>query len=305
MSQPRFSTALAVLVCLSMTLGACGVAPKPVHHAATQKTFGGSRPVTISVPTQYNNDDPTPLLILLHGYGASGAEETAYLEIDNLVEEAGIIFAAPDGTPDSSGSRFWNATDACCNFGKVPVDDVGYIASLITDISAEWNVDPKRVYLMGHSNGGFMSYRMACEKADLLAGIVVLAGETYADTATCHPSRAVNLLHIQGTADNEILYGGGQITVDGMTWPPYPGALQSVQTWAGYDHCSTTLASAGPNLDLDSVLVGAETTQQHESSCPSGVDVALWTIVGGSHLPNVTTDFHTDVWRWMAAHPQK
>jgi polyhydroxybutyrate depolymerase len=185
------------------------------------------------------------------------------------------------------------------------VDDVGYITSLITDISVEWNIDPKRIYLMGHSNGGFMSYRMACERADLLAGIAVLAGETYANTSECHPSQSVNVLHIQGTADTEIDYDGGQIMANGMTWPPYPGALTSVQTWAGYDHCSTTLVSAGSNLDLDSVLVGPETTQQQESSCPAGVEVALWTIVGGSHLPNVTTDFHTDVWRWLSAHPRQ
>jgi len=283
--------------------GACGKAPAtqaPVHHNATQLVFGGSRPVTLGVPPTYDNNTPTPLLIVLHGYSATGLEEEYLLGLQQLVtDDPGVLVAAPNGTVDDAGNQFWNATDACCNFDHSTVDDVGYITGLITDISIEWNVDPKRVYIMGHSNGGFMAYRMACDHPELLGAIVALAGDTYANPSMCQPSQAVSVLQIQGNNDIEIDYGGGAI--DGVT---YPGALTTIKTWAGYDHCSGTLVSAGDNVQLDSTLPGGDTWLEHESSCPAGIDVALWTIDGGSHIPAVVPDFHEDVWAWMKAHPK-
>ncbi len=150
---------------LLLTLIACGgTTPAPViqhRPAPTTKVFGGARPVTLQVPDAYDNDIPTPLLILLHGYSASGDVQAAYLQYDKLVNEANMLLAAPNGTPDSGGKLFWNATDACCNFDHADVDDVAYIAKLITDISAQYNVDAKRVYLSGHSNGGVLLCRLA------------------------------------------------------------------------------------------------------------------------------------------------
>jgi polyhydroxybutyrate depolymerase len=291
-----------VAICLIWAAGtACGPHTQPVHHhPAQQKTFGGDRPVTISVPDEYDNNKPSPLVVVLHGYSASGLLETDYLGFDVLVDEANVIVAAPDGTVDSFGNRFWNATDACCNFDHSTVDDVGYISSLITDISAEWNVDQNRVYLMGHSNGAFMAYRMACDRADLLAGIVALAGDTWEDGSRCRPSEKVSVLDIQGDADETISATGGAI--EGVT---YPGAAQSVAMWAGYDHCSGMLVPGGPNLDLDMSLPGAETSDQIFSGCPSGSGLELWTIHGGMHLPNFYPTFHTTAWGWMNAHPRK
>lgn len=294
------STQMTTLALLLLATG-CGTAEKTgdktqtVNHPSQQKTFGGDRPVTIDVPANYDKNTPTPLIVLLHGYSAGGFVQKAYFGFDLLVDEAGVIVVAPDGTVDSGGNRFWNATDYCCNFNGSTVDDVAYIAKLITDISAEWNIDPKRVYVTGHSNGGFMSYRMACEHPELIAGIMALAGDTWADAAKCHPSEPVSVLDIQGDADRTIEHDGE---------PGYPGARESVGMWAGYDGCSGTLVSSGADLDLESALAGAETTTEHNSVCPAGIDVALWTVRGGSHLPTFNDSFRARMWDWLAAHPK-
>ena len=136
--------------------------------------IGGDRPVNVIVPAGYTPGKAAPLLILLHGYSASGAIEDAYLGVAAEADKRGFLYAHPDGTIDSQNNRFWNASDACCNLDPVPskVDDSAYLSKLIADISAHYTVDPKRVYFFGHSNGGFMSYRMACEHADKIAAIV-------------------------------------------------------------------------------------------------------------------------------------
>lgn len=265
-----------------------------------QTTFGGGRPVTIAVPTDYDERVPTPLLVLLHGRGASGSLQTTYFSLSALVNEAGILFAAPDGVTDSHGSRSWNATDACCDFDHSNRDDVGYVVELIRDISAVWNVDPKRVYLLGHSNGGFLSYRLACEHADKIAAIVSLAGATFATASSCAPSEGVSVLQIHGDRDSLIPYDGG--VLEGVA---FPGAVTTVGLWAGYDGCTGHLEPSGTNVDLASLVSGAETERQTHGGCPVGIDASLWTIRGGSHIPVLTSEFRTLVWDWLAAHPKR
>src|SRR5439155_20820686 len=114
----------------------------------------------------------------------------------------------PDGTVDGNNNHFWNATDGCCDFGKTGVDDSSYLAGLIDEIASKYKVDPKRVYFMGHSNGGFMSYRMACDHADRVAAIVSLAGATFADDSKCKPTAPVAVVEVHGNADPTVPYDG-------------------------------------------------------------------------------------------------
>ena len=119
------------------------------------------RPYNFSVPAGYSASVPTPLVILLHGYGASGLLQDAYFGLRALQSTHTFLYAYPDGTVDATGNRFWNATDACCNFYNLPVDDVAYVTAIIDDVSARYNVDPHQVFLVGHSNGAFMAHRLA------------------------------------------------------------------------------------------------------------------------------------------------
>ncbi len=259
----------------------------------------GRGPITIHVPASYDPGTPAPLAILLHGYGSNGSATEAFFGFATAAETAGIIYAAPDGTTDLSGYPFWNATDACCNFNNSTVDDSGYLRSLVEAIQADYNIDDLCVYFAGLSNGGFMSYRMACDHADLIAGIVSVAGATFDDAADCSPTEPVHILQIHGTADTVILYAGGSLAV------PYPGAVESVETWAQYNGCVLTPVAGPGTLDLDAGLPGAETTiTRYPYGCSSGGSAELWTVSGGPHVISPTPDFGASVAEFMLTHPR-
>ena len=260
---------------------------------------GGSRPVHLHVPSSYQPGQAVPLVMMLHGYSVSGPLEELYLQLTPQSDAHGFIYAYPDGTIDSQGLRFWNATDACCNLDGSSVDDSTYLSQVITELQARYSIDPKRVFLVGHSNGGFMAYRMACDHADQIAAIVSLAGAMWEDEARCMPSAAVSVVEIHGTADTVIAYDGGSI--QGHTFPSAP---TTVSDWVGLDGCSTTPDTANPDRDLDSVLPGAETTVTTYNGCRSGGDVELWSIQGGAHIPTLTSSFAPDVIAYLLAHPK-
>jgi len=262
--------------------------------------IGGDRPVTIHVSPMYDPSKPAPLLVLLHGYGGTGMiQEDLYFHLRTVTDQRGYIYAVADGTTDASGKQFWNGTDACCNFGNPKVDDSAYLASVIQQIKAAYTIDPKRVYFAGHSNGGFMSYRMACDHADQIAAIVSLAGATFDDDSKCNPSEPVAVAQIHGDADETIAYTGGGF--GGFT---YPSAQKTVELWAAHDGCDLT-TTQGPAKDLESSIAGAETVVSvYNSNCKPGGHVELWTVPGGKHIPKLSNDFKTQVIDFLDAHPK-
>ena len=283
------------------------VTPSAAASSPAALVVGGDRPVTVHVPASYDASRPAPLLILLHGYTGSGDGIDSYFGMAAAAQEAGFVYAAPDGTLDSNGNRFWNATDACCNFDRGSVDDVAYLSSVIADIQGELAIDPKRIAVVGHSNGGFMSYRMACERADLVAAIVSLAGATFADAADCKPSEPVSVAQVHGTADDTILFAGGGPVSD--VTGPYPGAEKTAATWATYDGCDAEPSALSTKVDVDANLADgadpAETSVQEWSGCKAGAAVQLWTIPDGSHVPALTPAFGDAVVRFLVEHPKQ
>lgn len=273
-----------------------GAADAPRVPDGPPKTeFGGDRPVRIQVPPTYDPRKPTPLVVFLHGYSANSIINRGFLGVDDLVDRFGMLMIAPEGTVDSRGNQFWNATDGCCNFDGSAVDDVAYLSGLVRDVKAAYNVDPKRVYVMGHSNGGFMSYRMACDRAADIAAIVSLAGNTFLDDAKCTPTEKVSVLQIHGDMDQTIAYAGSAA---------YPSAQGSVERWAHHDGCTGTLTSGAP-FDFVGMLAGDDTTPASYGGCPAGTGVELWTIAGGSHTPVFTAgEFARRVAAFLDAHPK-
>jgi polyhydroxybutyrate depolymerase len=258
-------------------------------HACKETTFGGDRPTTLHVPKSYQCGTPAPLVVMLHGYSASGAIEELYLGLTKQADDKGFLYVHPDGTTDAKGEKFWNATDACCNFYGSKVDDSTYLLGLVDAIAAEWDVDPKRVYFVGHSNGAFMSYRMACDHADKIAAVVGLAGAMPLDASKCQPSEPVSALAIHGTADSVIGYAGGQNFGNA-----YPSAEQTVMDWVAIDGCSQA-AIPGASIDLEGAIPGAETTVAKHAGCKAGTTVELWSIQGGAHVPTLSASFAPSV----------
>ncbi len=239
---------------------------------------------------------------MLHGYTATGALQEFYFKITAESNKRGFLYAHPDGTKEVGGKNnsFWNATDACCNFYGSKIDDSAYISKIIKDVQAAYNVDAKRIYLIGHSNGGFMSYRMACEHGDQIAAIASLAGAMYQDVAKCPAADPVSVLQIHGTADDVIAYAGG--TLPNMI--SHPSAATTVGDWVTFNKCGATPDTSAAPLDLESTLAGKETTITSYTGCQNSTGVALWTIPGGSHLPTLTPNFIPAVMDFLYAHPK-
>ncbi len=267
---------LAVLGLL--LLAACG------DPAERPRSFGGARPVTLQVPPQLDDGRDYPLVLVLHGYGANGFLQQAYFGAGALATRGDACVLAPEGTVDFSGTQFWTADPVCCDFNRLEPDDVGYLGGLVDDVLERWPIDPGAVFIMGHSNGGFMAYRLACERADRFAAILALAGN--AVSLPCQPARPVGVLHLHGTADDVV---------------PYAGAAPSVDQWAGLDGCSGARAR-GADRDLEAGLAGAETRTESTAGCPAGVAVDLWTLEGGGHIPSLGAAFAPTAWQWLTDH---
>ncbi|MFL5647171.1 MAG: alpha/beta hydrolase family esterase [Chloroflexota bacterium] len=287
-------------------------APVPSNSPHSSKeasvVVGGDRPVTVAVPPGYDPTRPAPLLILLHGYGSSGGQHDMYFHLGELAGQRGYLYVHPDGTLDGGGNHFWNATDACCDFDGKGIDDPAYLAGLIGEIKASFTVDPKRIDVIGHSNGGFMSYALACAHADTVAAVASLAGATFAKPADCAPTSPVAVLEIHGTADDTILYKGGTIDLgSGRSMGAYPGAETSVATWAKYDGCAKSSAvDERVDVDADITVDGgaAEATVTRWSGCKPGGAAELWTIPGGGHGPEISAGFPAAVLDFFEAHPK-
>jgi len=284
---------------LASLLSACSGGGSGPDTPADPLRYGGDRPVTLQAPA-IEPGKTYPLVLVLHGYGASGVLQELYFGL-GTGSVPGAFVLAPDGLMDGGGSRFWNASPVCCAFTASQPDDVAYLGGLLDAVLADWPVDPSRVVVLGHSNGAFMAYRLACDRADRVTAIAGLAGSTTSiDGSDCSPSAPVSVLHVHGTSDQTVAYGGGTLLPGG---PAYAGAEASTAQWADHDGCGDTW-SAGAALDLERTLAGAETSAAAAEGCPAGIGVERWTIAGGGHIPALASDFSARVLDWLAAHPR-
>ncbi len=248
----------------------------------------GDRPFELYVPTSYDSAQPVPLLIGLHGYTSYSAELENYFGIVDQAEQRGFLYALPDGTEDRRGDQFWNATNACCDIYGSGVDDSAYLSQVIETVKGSYSVDADRIFLIGHSNGGYMSHRMACDHADQITAIASLAGIVWSDPARCTPSRPVSVLQIHGTADETVAYTGGSFG-GGLS---YPSAEETVAQWRDHNGCTDVADTTAPPLDLDLAVAGAETAvTKYADGCGEGSRVELWRIDGGRHVPALSDAF--------------
>jgi polyhydroxybutyrate depolymerase len=258
-------------------------------------SLGGDRPASYVLPDDYDPKKSWPVMLVLHGYGASGFIQDAYLGISAEARTRGVIVILPDGTVDTEGSQFWNGTDACCDFGKTGVDDVAYLTGLLDEAATYFNIDASRTYSLGHSNGAFMSYRLACEHGDRFAGIVALAGLMWKDGGKCPDTGKVGVLQVHGTDDDTIPYLG-KLNM--------PTALDSAAFWATRNGCAAK-TTALETLDLDTQVAGSETKVEVFDGCPDGAAAALWTLQGGSHIPSFSGLFAEKALDFLLAQRQQ
>ena len=276
------AAAAAVMVMPACTSAKSPDPPPAMPSSGTGTVEIGGRPVTVHVPDVYDPARPAPLVVGLHGYTSNPRELEMFLGLAPESDRRGFVYATPEGSTDDRGRLFWNATDACCDFGGSNADDSRYLSELITTLQAAYRIDPARVYLIGHSNGGFMAFRTACDHADQVAAIVSVNGATWNDTARCRPSEPVGVLAVHSSDDETVSFRGG---TNGSA--AYPSAATTVSRWVGYNRCAGPGRDAPP-LDLVAHLPDAETSVR---AYDQGCAVRSWTINGARHVPRLGPAF--------------
>lgn len=175
-----------------------------------------------------SGDEPAPLLFVLHGFGGNAQAMSGSTNIEDSLDEYDLdaVVVYPSGTGAEQGlPQSWNA-GTCCPFATFNlVDDVAFFDELIASLIAQYDIDTTRVWVVGHSNGGMMAYRLACELSTRVTAIGVAAGALVIDT--CAPSRPVSALHVHGELDTVVPLAGGNSL--GLV---FPSTQLSVETFS-------------------------------------------------------------------------
>ncbi len=240
-------------------------------------TVGGiQRTVLVHVPANYDPNKGTSLVVGFHGYGGSAAQMRTQTKLDGASDAKSFIVAYAQGT--GAVSNGFNGGDCCGQpaWRDPGTDDVGFAKEIVKSISSEYCVDPKRVYSAGFSNGGFLSYRLACEAADMFAAVASVSGVLGVPAETCKPSRPVPILHVHGTADRTVPYQGGA-AAGGL------GALAGV-TFRSVDETVTSFRTRWqcPAASKSSYEKG-DTKCVAWSGCQANIPLELCTVTDGGH----------------------
>lgn len=208
------------------------------------------------------------MVFVLHGGGGSARQVRASTAFDAVADREGFLVVYPDGTGRVAPT--WNAGTCCAYAAKHGVDDVAFFRAMVEALRKDHSVDPKRIYAAGMSNGGMMSYRLACEMSDVFAAIAPVAGVQVAQS--CAPREPVSVIHVHGSADDNVPLQGG-VGRDAIAGDVRPPVGPPIQLWAKHDGCAPT-----PAITRD----GAVETH-HYAPCTAGAEVVFHLIHGGGH----------------------
>jgi len=228
---------------------------------------GITRTYSFYVPASYVPGIAVPMVIGLHGLGSDGASFAEYRDFRPIADTANFIVVHPDGST-LFGLKFWNYE----NILGSTVDDVGFLEALIDTISADYSINPQRIYCTGMSNGSFMAYYLACQ-SDRFAAIGTVTGSMSTDMYNaCTPSYPMPVIHIHGTNDSTNPYEGTS-TMQGID--------EVNLFWVNQNNCN-------PIPDISSVpdintTDDATATRYLYSDGIDGHTVELFKVNGGEH----------------------
>jgi polyhydroxybutyrate depolymerase len=258
---------------------------------------GVQRQFDLQVPPDHDGETPIPLVLAFHGWTLSSQIQAQMSDMSAVANERGFVVAYPQGIGDGS----WNVGSCCGDAFEGQVDDVGFALALVENIGDEMCIDTNRVYSTGFSNGGMMSHLLGCVASDVFAAIGPVAGVIMIPDAECNPSRPVPVMHLHGTADSSVAYGG-----NGMV--PHISVPGSTDGWVARNGC-----------DPDPTVVFQEddVTCERWGGCGGdGAEVVLCSIAGMGHCwpgdpqclglmetPSVTVQASEVIADFFEAHP--
>ncbi|HEX4445148.1 MAG TPA: alpha/beta fold hydrolase [Polyangiaceae bacterium] len=217
---------------------------------------------------------PHPLVLNLHGYTGSPAQQETLTAMNSLADSEGFLVAYPQGlgsTPD------WNAGACCSAASEGDRDDLGFLNAVIDDVAAKACIDLARVYSMGFSNGGMMTYRLACQDSSRFAAAASVSGSAVVPLdGTCTPTHPMPLMHVHGNADPLVPYDGGAggLPLSGRPTPIFPAAAAEVAAFRTKSACpsASTVYFDDGNAHCD-----------HWGPCQGGSEVIFCTVDQGGH----------------------
>ena len=234
---------------------------------------GSVRKYLVHIPKSYDKNKTTPLILAFHG-GMGTAEIMA--ENYDLIpksDKEGFIVAFPNGASKFPSGKFatWNAGNCCGYAIKSDSDDVGFVKAIIEDIKKKVNIS--KIFATGMSNGGMLSYRLACEMSDTFAAIAAVSGTD--NYNGCNPKQPISIMHIHGLKDDHVLfYGGcGPACVVGPE-TEFVSVPDTISRWVNRNNC---------NVNPQRVVVNENTYYDLYSKCDGDVQVKLYVVEDGGH----------------------
>lgn len=281
--------------CPEPVIEGCAVDRSRGDLSCTLEHDGAPRTYRVVVP-ETGACAPTPLVFDLHGLTSNPVQQAWISGLDERARTAGFVAVHPQGSGEVAS---WNAGTCCGAAAMNDVDDVGFLDAIRERLGAALAIDPRRVYATGLSNGGYLSHRLACERAEVYAAIAPVAGVL--GVPRCDAARPVPVLQFHGTSDQLVPYLGGGLG-GGLSAPA------TMQWWAARNACGATPVVGRQQGDV---------VCERWEGCAGGADVELCTVTGGGHswpggpdlilpaLGPTTQDIDASevIWEFFAAHP--
>lgn len=252
---------------------------KPGDYTVSFDHGGHTRIYKIHVPQLYRPETAAPLIVAFHG-GGGNMEYQATDKFYNLISKSdkeGFVIVFPNGYSRLNSGKFatWNAGHCCAAARDENIDDVAFVREMIQKLTSQLNIDRKRIFATGMSNGGMMSYRLACELSDVFKAVASVAGTD--NTLNCSPKNPISVLHIHAKNDTHVLFNGGSgkpFEGDKSKVTEFTSVPNTISKWVKLNGCDPkpqrTLEKAGAYCEL-------------YNKCKAGSQVQLCVTETGGH----------------------
>ena len=249
------------------------------------------------VPQSINeNGNAAPIVFVLHGYTSYDDWIFDYSNFQTQADEHGLILIFPQGTIyQPTQSTHWNVGGWT---SESTTNDIDFIDSIIDYLDGNYLVNLDRVYSTGMSNGGFMSYVLACQLSNRIAGIASVTGSMTNQTFNeCDAKHPTPVMQIHGARDNTVPYEGNN------NMKPIDDVMEF---WLNYNGCNV-IPTETVIEDNDSDGLGG--TLSRYQGCLNDVSVELYYLDGLRHQwPVITVDDQFDIdsasviWEFFSKH---
>ena len=242
--------------------------------------------------------DNAPLVFVLHGYSGSAGGIMGYSGMNEIAAEHGFAVCYPQGLSDQSGYNFWNV--GYTFHQNQTVDDVAFLSSLANYLQDEYNLSTEHTFSTGMSNGGDMSYMLACQANDIFRAIAPVAGCMMEEIYNTCDSSPVPVFEIHGNNDNVTLWGGDMQNNDG--WGAYYSIEDGIELWVEINNCQNNEETFLPNTNLND---GSYIINHRYFDCNDNAEVWLYEVVGGGHdwpgsYGNMDINASEEIWSFFS-----